>query len=293
MAILMFYLPNDIWIKDGYAGTKETVNQYLKIKHGKKGFEHLRTMATDSKFGQGDIVWVETPKNPTADIEDITAWSKLAQAAQAILVVDSTFATPILQRPLDFGADVVMHSSTKFLSGQSDTLSGVVVVKNKAVCYSMQSERTKTGAILGSLENFLLLRSLRTLELRVMRQSENAVKLAKFLSKHNQIKQVHHPSLSSHPQHKLCKAQMKAYPPILSFVVEDDRKAQVLLKSLKLIADCTSLGGVHSTLDWRYKYDHTLDPGLLRFSVGIESVKDLIEDLTQGLEKLVEKAEKA
>jgi len=181
---------------------------------------------------------------------------------------------------------MVMHSSTKFLGGQSDALSGVLITPNTSDAAQLLSERTASGAILGSLENFLLLRSLRTLELRVTRQSESATKLAQFLVAHKAVLKVHHPSFPSHPQHQLCKTQMEGFPPVLSFELSSATTAHTFLKNLKLIAYATSLGGVHSTIDWRYKFDETLNPGLLRVSVGIEAVKDLIVDLTQALDSL-------
>jgi len=205
------------------------------------------------------------------------------------VIVDSTFATPVLQKPLELGADMVMHSCTKFLSGQSDVLAGVLIAKDRAVADELQSQRTITGSNLGNLENFLLLRSLRTLFIRVKRQSETAVALASFLESHPNVTKVWHPSLESHPEHKLC-GQMKHPPPILSFEI-DEKDVERLLSKFKLISVATSLGGVHTTIDWRFKFDKTVEPNLLRLSVGLESKKDLIEDLKQALDHLTVRPE--
>jgi len=234
----------------------------------------------------GDLLWLETPKNPTCDIEDIVYYTELARKYYATVIVDSTFGTPVLQKPLELGADVVLHSCTKFLSGQSDVLAGVLISKDSAVVSGLKSQRTVMGSILGNLENFLLLRSLRTLELRVKRISKTTAAIASFLEVHPNVTKVWHPSLPSHPGYVLCSKQMKRPPPILSFEVESKEEAKLLLTKLKLIAVATSLGGVHTTIDWRFKFDPNVEPNLLRLSVGLESKKDLIEDLKQGLDVL-------
>jgi len=220
------------------------------------------------------------------DIEDIAYFSELAHKGGAFVIVDSTFATPILQKPLELGADMVMHSCTKFLSGLSDVLAGVLIAKDSAVARGLKMQRTVSGSNLGNLENFLLLRSLRTLSLRVKKQAKTTVVIAAFLEKHPSVTKVYHPSLVSHPGHTLCSKQMKAAPPILSFEVESGKVVEELLSKFIIIGVATSLGGVHTTIDWRYKFDNNVEPNLLRLSVGVESKKDIIEDLRQALDQI-------
>lgn len=235
------------------------------------------------------MVWLETPKNPTCQVDDIPLWVAKAAAVGARVCVDATFATPMLIRPLDLGVDLVMHSATKFLAGQSDVLAGVLVAKRMDLYGQLKMQRITLGFMLGNLENFLLLRSLRTLELRVTRQSENATAVAAWLAKQPQVKKVWHPSLKSDPSYELGKKLLAMPPPILSFEVADAEEAVAVARSCKLISFATSLGGVHSTMDHRLKHDPGVPPGLLRLSLGIESAQDIINDLQQALQSLATK----
>jgi len=199
------------------------------------------------------------------------------------VVVDSTFATPILQNPLQLGADIVIHSCTKALGGHSDLMAGVLVA-NETIANQLHRERTLLGSVLGNLECWLLLRSLRTLKLRVKRQCKTAIKIALWLEKNEKVTKVWHPIVASHPDHELCKKQMKAPPACFSFELKSPEQASVLPKRLKMFTNATSLGGVESLIDYRFAYDKSVSSCLLRISIGLESAKDLIADLEQGLD---------
>jgi len=235
----------------------------------------------DAEVGAGDVIWLETPKNPTCEIQDVAAHAARARAAGATLVVDSTFATPILQRPLALGADLVMHSMTKFLSGHSDALGGVLVARDAPLAERLRQARTIGGAVPGALESWLVLRGVRTLGVRVRRQSETAERIAAWLEP--RVPRVWHPSLASHPGHALARRQMAAGGPVLSFELETEEAARWLPRRLDLIRDATSLGGVESLVEWRRKHDPEAPPGLLRLSVGLEDPDDLVRDLAQAL----------
>jgi cystathionine gamma-synthase len=289
-AALNYYRPQRIFIDKGYMGTHSTIQAYFSPLD-KQWYNRVFTLKEDILPLAGDLLWLETPKNPNCLLEDIQHYATLAHRAGAHVIVDSTFATPILQQPLKLGADMVMHSCTKFLSGHSDILAGALIVSEKNIMQELKTQRTTTGAVLGSFESFLLLRSLRELDTRIERQVKNAVAVALYLSKNKTVKKVWHPSLESHPGFKLCAKQMKSPPGILSFELETAELVLEFLPHLKLISTATSLGAVHTTIDYRFKWDSKQEPTLLRLSIGIESSKDIIKDLDQALKKL-EKPEK-
>jgi len=241
----------------------------------------LSRIPLDAPLGEGDLVWLETPKNPTCEIQDVAAHAARAHAAGARVLVDSTFATPVLQQPLRLGADLVYHSATKFLGGHSDALAGVLVVREAAAAARLRDERTVSGAVPGALETWLVLRGLRTLGLRVRRQTETATALAAWLEP--RVARVWHPSLPSHPGHAVAAAQMRGPGPILSIELEGEEAARALPKRLRLFRDATSLGGVESLVEWRRKQDPEAPPALLRLSVGLEDPADLIADLEGAL----------
>jgi cystathionine gamma-synthase len=238
----------------------------------------------DATLGKGDVVWLETPKNPTCELQDIAAHAARARAAGARLVVDGTFATPVWQRPLALGADLVLHSMTKFLSGHSDALGGVLVAADAATAEELRRARTFAGGVPGALETWLVLRGVRTLGLRVRRQTETATRLAAFLEP--RVARVWHPSLPSHPGHALAARQMSGPGAILSIELATADAARELPRHLSLFRDATSLGGVESLLEWRRKHDPEAPPALLRMSVGIEDYEDLAADLERGLSKV-------
>ncbi|KAL9657150.1 hypothetical protein ABK040_015856 [Willaertia magna] len=243
------------------------------------------------------LIWLETPNNPTCVLTDIEHYSKIAQVIGAYVAVDSTFATPVLQKPLALGADFVMHSCTKFLGGHSDLLAGAIICKDSEAWRYLREERTITGDDLGNLESWLLLRSLRSLEVRVTQQAKNAVELAKWFERqiNNQetnchITKVMHPSLensTTREQYELWKKQMGGRgPAILSIELDTIENALKVVKYLKCFVFATSLGSVESLVDYRYYCDKNCSPTLLRLSIGLESVNDLIEDWKQALKQL-------
>ena len=238
----------------------------------------------DAALSPGDVVWLETPKNPTCEIQDVAAHAARARAAGARVVVDGTFASPVLQRPLALGADLVMHSMTKFLSGHSDAVGGVLVARDGAAAEALRRARTVSGAVPGALETWLVLRGVRTLSLRVRRQSDTAARLAAWLEP--RVARVWHPSLPSHPGHAVAARQMSGFGAVLSIELASEEAARALPRHLEIFRDATSLGGVESLLEWRRRHDPEAPPALLRMSVGLEDFEDLASDLEQGLAKV-------
>jgi cystathionine gamma-synthase len=236
------------------------------------------------------IVWIETPSNPMLDVVDIARAAEVAHAAGALLAVDSTAATPILCRPLALGADLVMHSATKYLNGHSDLLAGVLVTKAPDERWAaIRADRHDAGTLLGPFEAWLLLRGLRTLALRVRQASANALAVARFLEGHASIERVLYPGLPSHPRHALAIRQMEGgCGGLLSFQVQGDAAAALAVAGrLRLIARATSLGGTESLIEHRFTIEGAatgVPPNLLRLAVGIEDKDDLIADLAQALD---------
>ncbi len=236
-----------------------------------------------------NLVWVEVPSNPWMRITDLRQAAELSHNAKAILAVDSTASTPILTRPLDLGADIVMHSATKAMNGHSDVLAGVLVCRDKEhpFWHQIATDRHDSGAVLGPFEAWLLLRGLRTLPLRMGQMCQNAQTLAETLTKHPQVSAVWYPGLSTHPQHDLAKAQMSGgFGYLMSVLVKGgEAKALEVAGRLQLIHRATSLGGVESLIEHRHSIEPQsgLPPELLRLSVGIEDVGDLLDDLMQAL----------
>ncbi len=235
------------------------------------------------------IVWVETPSNPMMHVTDIALAAEIAHEHGAMLCVDSTAATPVYTRPLDFGADLVVHSATKYLNGHSDVLAGAIVTREdhplwEAIC----RERHDAGAVPGGIESWLLLRGMRTLFVRVRAATENARKIAEFLQQHNNVETVYYPGLESHPGYAIAKAQMDGgFGAMLSFEVAGGKQAALhVAGQLQIITSATSLGGVETLIEHR----HSLEPeenqipeNLLRLAVGIEHIDDLIADLDAAL----------
>jgi cystathionine gamma-synthase len=272
-AALRHFRPRRVLIQGGYYGT------HLLLERLRA--DGLETARLDDPPREGDLIWLETPKNPTCELEDIAAHVSRAHAAGARVAVDSTFATPVLQSPLALGADLVMHSSTKFLAGHSDVTGGALAVADAAQAARLREERGVFGAVPGALETWLTLRSLRSLVLRVSRQSESASAIAAWL--HGRVPRVWHPSLPSDPGFALAQRQMRGPGGVLAIDLEDGEAARALPGRLRLFRDATSLGGVESLIDWRRRHDAAAPAGLLRISVGLEAPEDLIEDLRRGL----------
>jgi cystathionine gamma-lyase len=242
------------------------------------------------------LVWVETPTNPLMKLADIEAIAKIAKNKNVLFAVDNTFATPYLQRPLDLGADIVMHSATKYLGGHSDVIAGALVMKDAELGEQMHFLQFATGATLGPQDSFLVLRGIKTLHLRMQRHCENGLKVAEYLEKHPKIKSVYYPGLKSHPFHDLAKKQMQGgFGGMVSFTFKSGAKADAIkfLESLKVFTLAESLGGVESLANHPALMTHASIPedkrkeigisdDLVRLSVGIEDAEDLIADLEQA-----------
>lgn len=242
------------------------------------------------------MIWVETPTNPMMNIIDIKSLSEIAKSKNILLAVDNTFATPFLQQPLDLGADIVMHSATKYLAGHSDVVLGALVVKNKDLADKLYFIQNASGAICGPMDSFLTLRGIKTLHVRMERHCENAKQIAIFLNNHTEIEKVFWPGFSSHPNHNIAKEQMSDFGAMISFttVGNDFEKAINIIEKLKIFTLAESLGGVESLAGHPASMTHASIPkkereasgvvdSLIRLSVGIEDVDDLILDLEQAI----------
>jgi cystathionine beta-lyase/cystathionine gamma-synthase len=242
------------------------------------------------------LIWVETPTNPLMKLADIQEIAKITKEKKIWLAVDNTFATPYLQKPLDLGADIVMHSATKYLGGHSDVIAGALIVKDEALGEQLHFQQFATGATLGPMDSFLVLRGIKTLSLRVQRHCENGEKVVEYLSKHPKIKTVYYPGLPNHPFHEIAKKQMKAFGGMVSFTFNSGKKEDSIafLEKLKVFTLAESLGGVESLANHPALMTHASIPAdkraevgitddLVRLSVGIEDAEDLIADLEQAL----------
>ncbi|MEM7257266.1 MAG: PLP-dependent aspartate aminotransferase family protein [Pseudomonadota bacterium] len=237
------------------------------------------------------VVWLETPSNPFMHVTDIALAAEITHDYGALLCVDSTVATPVFTKPLDHGADVVIHSATKYLNGHSDVLCGAIVTREEHPLWqAVKKERGHAGAQPGSFDAWLLLRGLRTLYVRVRQASQNAASIARFLEQHAAVESVAYPGLESHPGHQIASAQMDGgYGALLSFSVKGDRERTLQVAGrLQLITSATSLGGVESLIEHRHSIEpaeNAIPENQLRLSVGIEDVDDLIADLDSALNR--------
>jgi cystathionine gamma-synthase len=235
------------------------------------------------------LVWIETPSNPLLQIADIPAIADIAHEAGAWCAVDNTWATPVFQRPLALGADIAMHSATKYFGGHSDVLGGAVVLKDgdSGLAERISASQKLGGGVPSPFDCWLLLRSLPTLALRVRAQTQNAGRIAAFLAKHPRVEVTHYPGLESHPGHDIAAEQMSGFGGMLSFQVRGGQaEALKVAASVKLFTRATSLGGVESLIEHRASVegpDTRTPPNLLRVSVGLEHPDDLITDLDQAL----------
>jgi len=242
------------------------------------------------------LIWVETPTNPMMNIIDIEAISKISKQHNLILAVDNTFATPYLQRPLDLGADIVMHSATKYLGGHSDVLLGALVVKEKILADKLYFIQNSCGAVSGPMDSYLVLRGIKTLHVRMQRHSENGRAIAEYLSSHPKIDKVYWPGFESHPNHDIAKSQMDDFGGMVSFVPKGNKMedAFTIVENLRIITLAESLGGVESLCGHPASMTHASIPkeireksgvvdSLIRLSVGIEDSDDLIADLEGAL----------
>lgn len=242
------------------------------------------------------LIWTETPTNPLMNIVDIAAVAAIAKAHKVLLCVDNTFASPYLQNPLDFGADIVMHSATKYLGGHSDVIQGCLVMNDDALREQLYFIQKSCGAVPGPQDCFLVLRGIKTLHLRMQRHCENGEKVAKFLKQHPKVESVYWCGFEDHPGYATAKKQMRGFGGMMSFVVKGDdvNEAKRILSSTKIFALAESLGGVESLINHPATMTHASIPreerlkvglkdSLIRLSVGVEDADDLIEDLKQAI----------
>jgi cystathionine beta-lyase/cystathionine gamma-synthase len=243
------------------------------------------------------LIWVETPTNPMMNIIDIKAMADIAKKANAMLCVDNTFATPYLQNPLDLGADMVMHSVTKYLGGHSDVVMGALVCNDDALATEMYRIQNSSGAVTAPMDSFLVLRGIKTLHLRMQRHCENGEQIAHFLSTHPKVDKVYWPGFETHPNHHVAKAQMRGFGGMISFTLKGNQlqDALDLVKKVEIFALAESLGGVESLIGHPATMTHASIPkevreqsgvvdSLIRLSVGVEDAEDLISDLKQALQ---------
>jgi cystathionine beta-lyase/cystathionine gamma-synthase len=240
------------------------------------------------------MLFLETPTNPVLRITDLAGASRLARARNVPVVVDNTFASPYVQRPLELGADIVLHSTTKFLNGHSDSIGGILVANRDDHIEWLRFVQNAEGAILGPMDAWLVLRGTKTLPLRMERHNLNAQRLAEFLAGHPAVPLVHYPGLPSHPHHALAKQQMRGFGGIVSFAMGSLERARTVLDNVRLMALAESLGGVETLISHPASMTHGSVPeemrnamgvtdDLIRVSVGVEDIDDLIEDLSQAL----------
>ena len=245
------------------------------------------TEAVQAAVDGAALLWLETPSNPLLEVADLPALCAAGRRGGVIVGVDNTFATPLLQQPLAFGADVAVHSATKFIGGHSDLLSGIAIARDQALAGRIRHRRGLSGATPGALEAFLALRGLRTLALRLDRGQRNAGELARRLDGHPAVSRVRYPGLPGDPGHRIAAAQMTGFGAVLAFEVADAPTANRLCDAVHVIVHATSLGGVESTIERRGKLpgQEHVPPGLLRLSVGCEHIDDLWNDLNSALEQ--------
>lgn len=283
---------------DLYGGTRRLFEGVRKRSAGLDfSFVDMTDLAAVEDAFRDDtrMVWIETPTNPLLKIVDIEALAALAKKHAAIVVVDNTFATPCLQRPIEFGCDIVMHSATKFINGHSDMVGGIVVTADASLAEQLAYLQNSIGSVSGPFDSFLALRGVKTLDVRMQRHCESAMRIAEWLEQHPRVERVLYPGLPSHPQHELAAAQMDGFGGIVTFFIEGDlADARRFLERCEVFALAESLGGVESLVDHPAIMTHASVPAteraalgisdqLIRLSVGIEAIEDLIDDLDQAL----------
>ncbi len=297
-ALLLLNAGDHVIVSDDvYGGTRRLFTQILSRFGISFTYIDLTNLSLIEKniTNQTKMLWLESPTNPLLKIIDIKKASQIAHKSKILVSVDNTFASAYFQKPLDLGADIVVHSTTKYLSGHSDTIGGAIIVKEKTLAGKIKFLQNAVGAILSPFDSYLLLRGIKTLSLRMEKHYQNALQVAKFLKSHPQVKKVYYPGLKNHPGFNIAKKQMTGFSGMLSFELKNDFKASVkFLESLKLIHIAESLGAVESLIEHPASMTHAsiskedrekigLADGLIRLSVGIEDVDDIISDLDQAL----------
>ena len=283
-----------VCVNDVYGGVYRLFSQVYEPKGYSFDFigvDELNSSLRDHLTEKTRLVWLETPTNPLLNIVDIRAAAEAAHVAGAMVVVDNTFATPYLQRPLELGADIVLHSMTKYLGGHSDTVGGFVATNDPTVAERLYFLQKSLGAVPGPMDSWLVLRGVKTLAIRMERHSQNARQIADYLASHQAVEQVLYPGLPDHPGHEIAKRQMSDFGGMISFLAESEEAAVDLVARTKIWALAESLGGVESLIEVPARMTHASTAestfaaprNLVRLSVGIESATDLIEDLEQAL----------
>jgi cystathionine beta-lyase len=299
-ACIKLLSPGDevISTNDLYGGT---YRQFVQVYENYGIVFHFVSMSDYSEIeskvsNKTKMIWVETPTNPMLNVIDIVKVSEISRRIGALLVVDNTFATPYLQQPLSLGADIVLHSATKYLGGHSDLVLGALVVQAKDLAEKLYFIQNASGAICGPMDSFLALRGIKTLHVRMERHCMNAREIAFFLKKHSAVSRVVYPGFEDHPGHHIAKQQMKDFGGMISFSVKSDLAldASKVVSSMKIFTLAESLGGVeslsghpasmtHASIPKQQRDANGITDGLIRLSVGIEDVRDLKEDLDRAL----------
>ncbi|MCF6156183.1 MAG: cystathionine gamma-synthase [Candidatus Brocadia sp.] len=282
---------------DVYGGTFRLFDKVLKRYKLEFDFADLTNPQSLERYIRDNtkLVWLESPSNPLLKLVDIEAIVRTAKKKNIFVVVDNTFATPFFQKPLELGADIVMHSTTKYLNGHSDVIGGALVTNNRELYDRLQFVQNAVGAVPGPLDCFLVLRGIKTLAVRMERHAENAMKIAQFLETHPKVRRVVYPGLKSHPQHGLARKQMAGFGGIITFFIKGGlEEARRFLERVKIFSLAESLGGVESLIEHPAIMTHASLPKevreklgisdeLIRISVGIENVGDLMDGLVQAL----------
>ena len=294
--LIMHYLPegsNIICGDDVYGGTYRMFTTVFHKMHNIKFVDttDLKKLEKEIKSFKPTLIWLETPTNPLLKITDIVAVTNMAKKAKALTVVDNTFMSPIFQNPLTLGADMVVHSMTKYLNGHSDAVGGCIMYNDDQMKKELFRLQNSIGPCHSPFDSWLVLRGLKTLAIRMAQHEKNAMKVAEYLEKHPKVEKVVYPGLKSHPQHKIAKEQMLGFGGMITFFLKGDiKKCNKFLSTVKLFALAESLGGVESLIEHPAIMTHAsvpkkvresigLSDNLIRLSVGIENVDDLIEDL--------------
>ncbi len=298
-AVMKLFSPGDeiISTNDLYGGSYRLFNK-IYAKFGLKFiFTDLRNLKQTDKLvtNKTKLIWVETPTNPMINIIDIKGLSKICKSNNLLLAVDNTFSTPYLQKPMDLGADIIMHSATKFLAGHSDVILGLLALSNDELAEKLYFIQNSSGAICGPMDSFLTLRGIKTLHVRMKRHCENAKVIATFLNNHNKVDKVYWPGFENHLNHDVAKSQMSDYGGMISFTLKGDFElVKKITSSFKIFTLAESLGGVESLVNHPATMTHASIPkeerdkigiadNLIRLSVGIEDISDLVDDIKQAI----------
>lgn len=298
--VLKMFKPGDevISTNDLYGGSYRLMMTVFKKFGIKSKFVNMSKAESISKHitKKTKLIWIETPTNPMLSIVDIKAITTIAKKKKVLTCVDNTFASPYLQTPLSLGADMVLHSATKFLGGHSDVIHGCVITKDKKIASELRFLQNAAGAVPGPMDCFLILRGIKTLHLRVQRSCENARKIAEYLREHDKVSKVYYPGFEDHPGHAIAKKQMKDFGAMVSFDLKNNsyRNAKKILSNTKLFSLAESLGGVESLIGHPASMTHASIPkkerlkvgltdSLIRLSIGVEDASDLIKDLGKAL----------